>query len=144
MESQLFDDLIEWPMITNLRKGDFFFSRNKSGKNLRLTTTKMTDMMKESAKKQGVDATLISAKSLRKALGTSLTHSDVPKAFINQIGRWSENSVVCGNHHAMGSGRITGTISGSIKRTTNSDVVRMDRTRQKLSTEASSAQSEGG
>ena len=58
MEAQLFDDMIEWPMIANLKKGDFFFSRNKNGRNLRLTTKKMTDMMKgQSARKQGVDPT---------------------------------------------------------------------------------------
>ena len=110
MELQLFTDLIEWPEIAKLRPNDYFFSRNATNKgklsNLKLTTRAVVSRMKATAEKQGVNPTLISAKSLRRALGTDLTRSNISKEAINACGRWSKNSNTCATNYALlGQGR---------------------------------------
>lgn len=133
MERQLFEDLIEWPVIANLRSDDVFFSRNAGGKNLKLTTKSMVSRMKMTAEKQGIDQTLISAKSLRRALGTDMTRSNIDQQAINALGRWSPRSTVCGNVYAMAAPNdITGTMSEGVIRTSNNDVHRYGRTRDQL------------
>lgn len=129
MESELFQDILDWILMAKLKEGDFFFSRNATNtrgleSNLKLTTRAMTTMMKSIAKDQGVDPNNISAKSLRKALGSSLTHSGVSKSEINRIGRWSTNSNVCATNYVTGHGEVTGTMSIGIKRVSNVDISR--------------------
>lgn len=136
MELQLFNDMVEWPGIAKLKPGDIFFSRNAKGSNLKLTTASMVSRMKETARKQDIDPARISAKSLRKAMGTDLTRSNVTKATINAIGRWAPNSNVCASIYASAAaGNITGTMSEGVVRTTNNDVKRLDRTRERLAEE---------
>ena len=133
MELQLFNDLIEWPGLASLQHGDFFFSRNKKGRNLQLTKKAMVETMKTTAAKQGVDSNLISAKSLRKALGTDLTRSNVPKESRNKIGRWTARSDTCTTAYAMATaGEVTGTMSQAVTRTSNNDLLRFNRTRDKF------------
>ena len=136
MELQLFEDLIEWPDIAKLRTGDFFFSRNTKEHNLKLTTHSMVSRMKETARKQGIDPNLISAKSLRKAFGTDMTRSNVPTQVINVMGRWSETSKVCINSYAIATpGKATGTMSEGILRTSNNDILRFGRSRDQIERE---------
>ena len=136
MELQLFNDMVEWPGVAKLKPGDVFFSRNARESNLKLTTSSMVSRMKATAGRQGVDPSRISAKSLRKAMGTDLTRSNVPKATINAIGRWAPNSNVCASVYASAAaGNITGTMSEGVVRTTNNDVQRLDRTRERLAGE---------
>ena len=137
MELQLFKDLIEWPEIAKLQPNDYFFSRNVTNKgklsNLKLTTRAVVSRMKATAEKQGVNPTLISAKSLRRALGTDLTRSNISKEAINACGRWSKNSNTCTTNYALvRAGNITGTMSAGIKRSTNLELQRMNRGRNKL------------
>ena len=134
MELQLFNDLIEWPGIANLRLGDHFFSRNiGERRNLTLTTKAMVTRMKITAEKQGINPTLISAKSLRKALGTDLTRSNVPQTTINACGRWSTNSTVCASNYALtGAGNVSGTMSEGVIRSSNRDIQRWGRNREAL------------
>lgn len=136
MELELFNDLIEWPGIAKLQPHDVFFSRNTNGKNLKLTTAHMVARMKNTASKQGINPTLISAKSLRKALATDLTRSNVPKGTMNSIGRWAPNSDVGSNiYSAATAGDITGTMSGGISRTSNNDILRLGRSRDQMTKE---------
>ena len=104
MELQLFNDLIEWPGIANLKPKEVYFSRNTVNTgNLKLTTKAMVGTMKETAESLGVDPNRISAKSLRKALGTDMTRSNVPNETMNKLGRWANNSKVA-RHHNICSG----------------------------------------
>lgn len=135
LESQLFQDILDWITMAKLRKGDFFFSRNTAKRdgtvtNLKLTTKALTTMMKSTASSQGIDPNRISAKSLRKALGSSLTHSNIPKGIVNSIGRWSKDSNVCAQHYVSGHGEVTGAMSAGVKRVTNEDISHVRNTRR--------------
>lgn len=137
MELQLFHDMIAWPRLAQLRPEDKFFSRNGKGKNLKLTTKAMTERMKTTASNQGIDPALISAKSLRKTLGTDLTRSGIPTGTINSIGRWSANSKVCATNYAMANANnITGTMSEGVKRSSNTEITRLSRSRSVIVKEA--------
>lgn len=137
MELQLFNDLIEWPGIAKLKPKDIYFSRNTANKgNLKLTTKAMVGTMKETAESLGVDPNLISAKSLRKALGTDMTRSNVPNETMNKLGRWASNSRVGATIYAAATaGNVTGTMSEGITRTSLQDLQRANRNRDKMTTE---------
>ena len=141
LELQLFNDMIEWPDIARLKPNDLFFSRNttamnKGRGNLKLTSKAMVEKMKETASKLGVDRDRISAKSLRKALGTDLTRSNVPTATSNRIGRWAPNSNVCTDVYASATqGNVTGTMSHGITRSSIDDVQRLGRNRSQIARE---------
>ena len=136
MELQLFKDMIKWPGIAKLKPGDIYFSRNACENNLKLTTSSMVSRMKETADKQGIDPARISAKSLRKAMGTDMTRSNVSKQTINAIGRWAPKSDVCTSSYAMAAaGNVTGTMSEGIVRTSNNDIQRLGRTRDVIAKE---------
>ena len=137
MELQLFNDLIEWPGIAKLKPKGIYFSRNTENKgNLKLTTKAMVGTMKETAESLGVDPNLISAKSLRKALGTDMTRSNVPNETMNKLGRWANNSKVGATIYAAATaGNVTGTMSEGIIRTSLQDLQRTNRNRGKMTTE---------
>ena len=75
----------------------------------------MVKRMKAIALNQGIETISISAKSLRKALGTDLTNSHVLQDTINAIGRWTEKSTVYAEVYAMALGEITGAMSQGVK-----------------------------
>jgi hypothetical protein len=145
MELQLFNDLIEWPSIAKLEPKDIYFSRNSvSEGNLKLTTKAMVGTMKETAESLGVNPNLISAKSLRKALGTDMTRSSVPNETMNKIGRWAKNSKVGATIYAAATaGNVTGTMSEGIIRTSLQDLQRANRNRDKIITETTQRTTQG-
>ena len=134
LELQLFNDLIEWPSLARSRPKEIFFSRNtEKNNNLKLTTKAMVALMKETAMAQGVDPNMISAKSLRKALGTDMARSGIPQSTINEIGRWAHNSTVSADCYSMATeGNITGNLSSGITRTTSADLQRHKRSRHDI------------
>jgi len=137
MECQLFNDLIEWPSIAKLEPKDVYFSRNSTNKkNLQLTTKAMVTTMKATAESLGVDPNLISGKSLRKALGTDMTRSNVPNETMNKLGRWAIKSTVGATIYAAATaGNVTGTMSEGITRTSLLDLQRTNRNRDKMTAE---------
>lgn len=145
MELQLFNDLIEWPGIAKLKPKEIYFSRNTVNKgNLKLTTKAMVSAMKETAESLGVNPNFISAKSLRKALGTDMTRSNVPNETMNKLGRWANNSKVGATIYAAAmAGNITGTMSEGIIRTSLQDLQRTNRNRNRMTTETTQRTTQG-
>lgn len=129
LESELFNDMMEWTIAAKLKEGDFFFSRNVYNvkgvcSNLKLPTGEVVKRMKSAAISQGIDPKHISAKSLRKGCASALSKSGISDETINMVGRWAPGSSASRVYvHSTG---ITGALSDGIERIVNKDVNRMN------------------
>ena len=115
-EGELFWDLVEWCILSGIKKGDFFFSRWQWSKRLKrpqylnrkLQSSDVSKALKQTAQSLNIDSRHFSCKSLRKFCKTQLEVQGVSNSTINAVGRWKDKSANRVYGHASS---VTGALS---------------------------------
>jgi len=97
-DGEFIDMAVQFAMIADHDKDDFFFSRNLGGYNKKFTASASAKAAKESAEVLGLPPSMFSTTSWRSGWATALSAAGVPDTELKLLNRWVSNASFLYNH----------------------------------------------
>ncbi len=91
-DGEFIDMAVQFAMIADHDKDDFFFSRNLGGYNKKFTASASAKAAKESAEVLGLPPSMFSTTSWRSGWATALSAAGVPDTELKLLNRWVSNA----------------------------------------------------
>jgi len=91
-ESALVTDLVNWAIMSGVKKGDPFFSRWKRGRRLILRSERLKVSMQQAVEEAGIDKHRFTPHSFRIGGATSMAAVGASRSAIKELGGWKSNA----------------------------------------------------